>query len=99
MSIGWKKGQIVQRRHVTSRGKERQKTVNNKDRRRNDKLHKETSLLESRIDKKRQRRMLGRQWDKSIGDVLRMKITEAGRLAHDRDEFRAAIKGAMSSSG
>ena len=40
-----------------------------------------------------------RQWEKDIEDVLKISIIEVGRLANNRDEFRAAVRGATSSPG
>ena len=45
-------------------------------------------ILKGKIDGKRERRSLRRQWDKGIRDVFQHVLTEVRRLAIDKDCFR-----------
>ena len=49
-------------------------------------------ILEGKIDGKRERGRPTRRWEKDIRDVFDMSLTEAGRLATDRNCFRCAVK-------
>ena len=49
-------------------------------------------ILEGKIDGKRERGRPRRRWEKDIQDVCDMSLTEAGRLATDRNCFRCAVK-------
>ena len=49
-------------------------------------------ILEGKIDGKRERGRPRRRWEKDIQDVFDMSLTEAGRLATDRNCFRCAVK-------
>ena len=49
-------------------------------------------ILEGKTDGKRERGRPRRRWEKDIHDVFDMSLTEAGRLATDRNCFRCAVK-------
>jgi len=57
------------------------------------------TILEGRVNGKRNRGWHRRQWEKDIEDVLNMSITQAGRLPNNRDEFQIAVRGATFSPG
>ena len=48
--------------------------------------------LKGTIDGKRERGRPRRRWEKEIQDVFDMSLTEAGRLATDKNCFRCAVK-------
>ena len=49
-------------------------------------------ILEGKTDGKRERGRPRRRWEKDIHDVFDISLTEAGRLATDRNCFRCALK-------
>ena len=49
-------------------------------------------ILEGKIDGKRERGRPRRRWEKDIQDIFDTSLTEAGRLATDRNCFRCAVK-------
>ena len=49
-------------------------------------------ILEGKTDGKRERGRPRRRWEKDIKDVFDMSLTEAGRLATDRNCFRCVVK-------
>ena len=49
-------------------------------------------ILEGKTDGKRERESRRRRWEKDIQDGFDMSLTEAGRLASDRNCFRCAVK-------
>ena len=49
-------------------------------------------ILEGKTDGKRERGRPRRRWEKDMQDVFDMSLTEAGRLATDRNCFRCAVK-------
>ena len=49
-------------------------------------------VLEGKTDGKRERESRRRRWEKDIQDGFDMSLTEAGRLANDRNCFRCAVK-------
>ena len=52
----------------------------------------ERSSWTEKIDGKRERGGLRRQWERDIWDVFDMSLTEVGRLALVRDCFSCAVK-------
>ena len=57
------------------------------------------TILEGRTNGKRKQGRPRNQWQKDIEDVLGMPITEVGRLAINRDEFRTTFMGTKSCPG
>ena len=55
--------------------------------------------MEGRMNGRRKQGRPRRQWERDIEDVLKMSITEAGRLANNRDELGTAVRGTASSLG
>ena len=49
-------------------------------------------ILEGKIDGKRERGRPRTRWENDIQYVFDMSLTEAGRLATDRNCFRCAVK-------
>lgn len=54
-------------------------------------------IMEGIVEGKRGRGRPRRQWERDIMEMLSKTVTEAGRLAQDRDIYREAVKDATSS--
>ena len=52
-------------------------------------------LLEGKIDGKRERGRLRRQWERDVQDIFDMSVTEVGRLAIDRNCLHGVVKDAL----
>ena len=57
------------------------------------------TILEGKMNEKRERGRPRKQWEKEIQQTLGMTVTEAGRMAKDRQQYRNAIGGATSRPG